>query len=122
MKLGAFFGWAIVMYSVMYLAWSGLLIYGFVGSSLGRIVQFAVLIVVSTIATRALRLTSWKDVLPYSAVWAVLMACLDAIFAVPYTGWMLYTDWNVWVGYAAVLLLPIVVARLFRSRAYPATA
>lgn len=108
MKWGALLGWGIVIYSVMYLAWSGFILYGFVEGILPRVLGLAVLVVVATIAGRSLRAHGWHDVLPYSIAWAVAIALLDAVFSVPYSGWQLYADWNVWVGYILVCVVPLL--------------
>jgi hypothetical protein len=116
MRYGALFGWGIVLYAIMYLLWSGLVLYGFVGGIAPRLLGLAVLVAIAFVATRSLRIYSWKDMLPYSAIWTLEVAVLDAIFTVPYTGWGLYGDWNVWVGYLLVLLVPIIVVATERSR------
>ncbi len=107
MKYGALVGWGIVIYAIMYLTWSGFILYGFVEGLLPRLASLAVLIALATIAGRSLHLHTWKDVLPYSVAWVLTIALLDAIFSVPYSGWQLYADWNVWVGYCLVLLVPL---------------
>lgn len=116
MNYRAIFGWAIVIYSVMFLAWSGFVIYGLGGSLWARIGGLAILVLVTTIAERSLRLSSWKDVLPYSLAWGVLVGLLDAIFSVPFAGWQIYFDWNVWLGYALVAIVPLLSARFFPRR------
>jgi hypothetical protein len=115
MKYTSVFSWGIVIYAVMYLAWSGFVLYGFVAGLLPRLLGLFVLIAIATIAGRSLKFYSWKDVLPYSIAWAVIVALLDAVFSVPYAGWQLYADWNVWVGYALVCAIPLL-APYTRSR------
>ncbi len=108
MKYGALLGWGIVIYAVMSLLWSGLVIYGMADSLLSLILRLCVLIVVTTIAGRSLRFHSWKDILPYSIFWAGTMALLDAVYTVPFSGWSIYADWLLWVGYALVAIIPLL--------------
>ncbi len=111
MKFGALLGWGIVIYAVMSLAWSGLVIHGVAGmvGALGsRLLVLSVLIVVTTIAARSLRYHSWRDILPYSVAWAVLMAIFDAVYTAPFSGWTIYGDWNLWLGYALVAIVPLL--------------
>ena len=108
MKYFSALGWGIVIYALMYLAWSGFVIYGFAQGIGPRICGLAVLVLVSTIAGRALKFSSWKDVLPYSIAWCVVVALLDIVFTVPFSGWGLYSDWNIWIGYALVVLVPLL--------------
>ena len=97
-----------MIYAVMYLAWSGFVLYGFTSGILPRLLALLVLIITATIAGRSLAFSSWKDILPYSVGWLIVIALLDAVFSVPYAGWQLYTDWNVWVGYALVCAVPLL--------------
>ncbi|QQG37636.1 MAG: hypothetical protein HYS26_03325 [Candidatus Kaiserbacteria bacterium] len=115
MKYGHLFGYGIVIYSVMFLLWSGFVTYGFVEGLVPRLVSLSVLITLGIIAGNSLRTQSWRDIAPYSLAWALIAAALDAIFSVPFTGWSLFADWNVWLGYAIVALAPLA-APWFRRR------
>jgi hypothetical protein len=107
MKYASVLGWGITIYASMSLLWSGFITYGFVEGLAPRIVGLLVLIGLGLLAGSSLRLYSWSDILPYAIMWAVMMAILDAIFSVPYAGWQLYTDLNVWFGYAVVVVAPL---------------
>ena len=107
MKYGALLGWGIVIYSVVFLVWSGFIAYGFIGGLAPALMAFLALIVVSVIAGRSLHFHSWKDVLPYSIAWAVMIALLDAVFAVPFSGWGIYAETNVLMGYFLVVTVPL---------------
>ena len=108
MKYGAVVGWAVVIYAVMALAWSGFITYGLAGTLTARVLQLLVLVIVTTIAARSLKFHSWKDILPYSILWAVMMGLLDIVFTVPFAGWEIYADWNIWVGYTLVVIIPLL--------------
>ena len=107
MRYGPLLGWGIVVYSLMFLLWTGFLTYGFVGSYLPRIAGLVALVGLGIIAGRSLRVHSWLDVLPYSLAWGVMMGLLDIIFTVPLTGWQVFADWNVWLGYSIVVIAPL---------------
>lgn len=98
----------------MYLAWSGLALYGFMGGWGGRVALLVVLLVTATIAGRSLRFGSYRDVIPYSLGWVILIALFDALYAVPSAGWAIYQDPNLWVGYALVLFIPLFAPSLKR--------
>ena len=117
MKYGARLSWGIVIYAIMYLTWNGFAIYGFVNGIAPRICELIVLVIVSAIAGRSLGFTSWKDILPYSFVWALTSIGLDAIFTLPFSGTVMYANWNLWIGYALVMLLPLAApqTRIFRD-------
>jgi hypothetical protein len=106
MRFGALV-WGIGIYAAIFLLWSGFTVYGFVEGTVPRITGLLVLVVLSLYAGRSLRLHSWRDVLPYSIAWTIEVAILDIILSVPFTGWALFLDWNVWVGYSMILLVPL---------------
>ena len=107
-RLGALLGWGIVIYAIMFLVWSAFVVYGFVDGFGPRFVGLLVLVALGIIAGRALRAHSWHDILPYSFSWAVMMIVFDAAMSVPLSGWGMYSNWNLWFGYAVVLLAPLL--------------
>lgn len=108
MKYGAALGWGIVIYAIMFMTWNAFVIYGFIEGVLPRLAGLVVLIVITTIAGRSLRFHSAKDILPYAIAWVVIVALLDGVYSVPFTGMQLYSDWNIWVGYLLVLCVPLL--------------
>lgn len=104
-------GWGILIYAVMYLVWSGLVIYGLSLGYLSLILRLVVLFAVTMIAARTLRFSTWKDILPHSIGWALTAIVLDALFLVPFSGWELYASWSVWIGYALIVVFPLIPLR-----------
>jgi hypothetical protein len=100
-------GWGIVIYAVMYLAWSGLVIYGLSLGYLSLVLRLVVLYFITNIAARSMRLFNAKDLLAYAALWAIAAAILDAVFLVPFSGWGLYASLSVWFGYALIIAMPV---------------
>lgn len=107
MRYGALLCWGVVIYAVLQLLWSGFLIYGVSKGILPHTIEFLMLILLALVAGRSLHFKSWKDVLPYSLVWAAQAAVLDAIYSVPFAGWSLYAQWGVWAGYAVLVIVPL---------------
>lgn len=116
MRLGKLLGWGVVIYALMFLLWSIFVAYGFSMGFAPRALGLIFLIGICLIAGRSVRMHSWKDVLPYSIGWVVVIAMLDALLSVPFTGWQIFLDWNIWVGYGIVLLVPLT-APLIHGRA-----
>lgn len=108
MKYDALIGWGIIIYAIMFLVWSGFVTYGFVEGIAPRIAGLITLVAIALYAGRSLTLASWKDILPYSVAWTLIVIAGDMILSVPFTGWMLFADWNVWVGYTLVLVVPLL--------------
>ncbi len=113
MQYGKLLGWGIVIYSVMYLLVAGLSLYQ-VGPLFARIAALATLIGFASVAGHSLRRHSVWDVVPYALVWMLEVIVLDGLMSVPFTGWQLYLDLNVWIGYLLVFLVPILAVPLLR--------
>ena len=105
---GRLAGWGIAIYAIMYFVWSVFALHGFVAGIAPRIALLAVLVVVAGIAGRSLHLKRWEDVLPYTMGWTLIAIVLDALVSIPVAGWGMYTDWNIWVGYALLLFVPLL--------------
>jgi len=108
MRFAHLFGWGIVIYSIMIFTWNLLTVYGLGGSPLGRIISLIALLIVTTAAARSLGFDVWKDILPFSISWALMMAVLDLIFAGPVLGAGVYASPELWVNYTLVVLLPLL--------------
>lgn len=113
------FGWGIAIYAILALAGSGAAAYGLAGTFWASLIELAVLVATCIIAGSSLKFRSWKDILPYSLGWAGIAILLDALIAVPLTGWQLYSQWSAWVGYALVALLPLLSV-IFKTQRTPA--
>ncbi|MEY4747090.1 MAG: hypothetical protein RLZZ416_139 [Candidatus Parcubacteria bacterium] len=107
MRFGATVGWGVVIYAIMALSWSLMSTYSISGTLLSRILELVVLVVTTTIAGRSLHLHAWRDILPYSIAWTAVAFVIDALLNVPLIGWQLFADWNVWIGYALVVVVPL---------------
>lgn len=117
--LGKSLGWGVTIYALMYLLWSGLVMYGLSFGIISLVVRLLALALITTIAARALRMMHRFDLLPYTIGWAVVAIALDALFLVPFSGWALYAEWSVWAGYALVAILPLLTFSL-RIKSSPA--
>jgi len=108
-RIGALFGWGIVIYAVMFLLWSAFVTYGFVEGIAPRILGLVILVALAIIAGRSLKANSWHDIIPYSVCWGLIMAVFDVFMSVPFAGWQIFLDWNVWFGYGVVVFAPLLV-------------
>lgn len=115
MQLKLVFGWAVAIYAVVFLAWSGFLAYGLGGTLFARLGSLAALVIVTTVAARSIGRQTWQEMLPYSAAWAGVIAVLDGLYTAPFTGLAVYADINVWIGYALVVLVPLASAKNART-------
>ena len=114
MQYGKLLGWGIVIYAVMYLLVAALSIYQ-MGPFFSRVIALGAIIMLALFAGLSLRRHALWDIVPYSFVWMVQVILLDALMSVPFAGWQLYFDWNVWVGYGMVLIVPLFSVYLMRQ-------
>ena len=115
MHIGKLFGWGIAVYAVMYLAVAMLALYGLAPSFLARTLALIILISLATMAGLSLKRHAARDILPYSLIWTLEVMGLDGLMSMPNTGLSIYLDWNVWVGYALVLIVPLFTHYAFRQ-------
>ena len=108
-RIGALLGWGVVIYAVMFLLWSAFVTYGFVEGMAPRILGLVILVALAITAGRSLKANSWHDIIPYSICWGLIMAVFDVFMSVPFAGWQIFSDWNVWLGYGVVALAPLLV-------------
>lgn len=108
--------WGVVMYALMYLLWSTFLTYGFTAGYAPRFVTLAFLVALALFGARSLGFKSWHDILPYSFAWMLSIALLDIICVVPFTGWQLFYDWNLWVGYGLIVCVPLLAPLIRKER------
>ncbi len=99
--------YGVALYVVMFMYWSVLVGFG-VGEALwGWILGYVVLAVAVGMAAKALGTTAKGEIIKYSAAWVIIMAALDALISVRFTGWGMFAMWQTYLGYAIVLLLPL---------------
>ena len=116
-RIGPALGWGIVIYSTLYLTWSGLVLYGFADTVIGRIALLIALVTVVTIAGRELRLQAWEDIVPYSLSWVLIMVVLDILISARINGMDIFSDANLWIDYALVGSVPLLAPKT-RARAH----
>lgn len=98
----------VIAYAVMFLLWSAFMAYGFAEGSAPKLIGLAALVVTLMLLSKNAGLQSPMQALPYAVGWAIVIFLLDVLLSVPFTGWALFSDWNVWVGYALVVVVPLV--------------
>jgi len=110
-------GWGVGVYAVMFLLWSAFVAYGFVDGYLPQIIGLVVLIGLMYKAGASIPGGTWQSALPYSFSWVVIIGVLDIILSVPFAGWEIFTDWNLWVSYGLIFIVPLLAAVDFVSDA-----
>ena len=100
-----------LIWAVVYIVSMGLYAYGILNSISGEIIMLIAGAIVAYIAGRNLNSVSVGGILKYSIGWVIIAFILDVLLTVPYSGWALYSEWSVWVGYALVLVAPTLAVK-----------
>jgi len=101
------FGYGVAVWATAYIVATVLMIYGLFDNVIAKAILVLIVASAAYLAGRNINSDSIISVLKYSVVWLIMALILDAIITVPFTGWGLFTQWNVWVGYAVILLVPL---------------
>lgn len=101
------FGYGAVVWATAYIVATALMVYGVFDNVIAKSILVLIVAGAAYLAGRGLSLDSAVSILKYSAVWLIMAVILDAIITVPFTGWGLFTQWNIWAGYAVILLVPL---------------
>ncbi len=104
------FGYGAAVWATAFIISTALMIYGMFNNVIAKAVLVLIVAGAVYLAGRGLNLDSVVSILKYSAVWFLMAVILDAIITVPFTGWGLFTQWNIWLGYAVILLVPLAGA------------
>ena len=113
MRYRSLFGWGIAIYAIVHMVWTGFLSYEFVNGTAPRIAILLILSVVAAIAGSSLRLSTWKDILPYSITWGLCMAILNTILSWPFIAWGVFVEPYIWLSYCIVIIVPLFFAKTF---------
>ncbi|RJQ33205.1 hypothetical protein C4568_04855 [Candidatus Parcubacteria bacterium] len=104
--------WGVGMYATLALVWRFLLLYGITTGLASRLVMLLVLVIVATLAGHSLRYAKALDILPYAIGWTLIAVALDKLIVFPIEGIAMYMDWNIWVGYILLLVIPLLAPHL----------
>tara|TARA_B100000315_G_C14319694_1_gene470207 strand:+ start:80 stop:418 length:339 start_codon:yes stop_codon:yes gene_type:complete len=105
------FGLGALIWISAYITASLFVAYKAVDALPAKIIIPIVIGIVAYFAGKNLKLKSIKKILPYSIGWLVIGLILDVIMTVPFTGWAIFAQWNLWVGYALILSIPLLTAK-----------
>jgi hypothetical protein len=116
MRLGALFGWGIVIFAVSALANDIMVAYGLVQDPYNPLVNILILFMLCIIAASSLKDRKWSDILPYSIGWALVSLAISALFIAPSGNWNELSGMNAWALYACIVIFPLF-AVFFRNHA-----
>lgn len=101
------FGYGAAVWATAYITATVLMVYGMFDNVMAKAILVLIVAGAAYLAGRSLNLDSIISILKYSVVWLIMAAILDTVITVPFAGWGLFTQWNIWLGYTAILLMPL---------------
>lgn len=105
------FGFGILIWAAVYLVASAFVAYKAMDQLWARIVVELALIVAAYLAARNLSLGSVKEIAKYSVSWAVIAVVLDLLLTVPFAGWEIFSQWDIYLGYLLIIVVPFFAAK-----------
>ena len=78
---------------------------------LSTAILWIVVAIVAYLCGKNLQFVSRAQALKYSASWVAVGLIMDSIFTVPFTGWTIFSAWELWLGYILVLVVPLFTVK-----------
>jgi cell division protein FtsW (lipid II flippase) len=86
---------------------SGFVAYEMQNSLLAKIVTLLAIAIVACFAGKCVRKDSATGIIKYSIGWVVIVFILNILICSRFVD-NFFSQWNVWVGYALILLIPLL--------------
>ncbi len=111
MNLLKFLGFGVLIWDVIFITDSVLNTLK-ISSTLIMQIVFMVAIIITYLLTENLDLDSVSGAIKYGFAWAIVMMLLDAAVAACYLGWESFSQFDTWINYVLVVLVPIFTIKL----------
>lgn len=83
-------------------------VYGIADSAVAQSLLFLGLIALVAYLTHLTNTSSLMGVLPFALGWPIILVLCDVLYAVPISGWTMFLDPSLLVGYGAVFSVPLI--------------
>ena len=105
------FGFGILIWAVAFLVATAFVAYEAADTLWAKAIVILAVAVIAFFAGKTLKSVSAMDALKYSTSWVAIGLILDMIVTVRFTGWEVFSAWDLWVGYALVFILPLLTVQ-----------
>jgi len=105
-------GFGVLIWLVAFAVASAFVAYNAIETLLAKVTVPVAVGIAAFFAGKNLKLKELKEAVKYSGAWVVIGVLLDIVFTVPFTGWGIFTQWNVWLSYLLVLAIPPLTIKL----------
>jgi predicted Na+-dependent transporter len=102
------FGFGVLIYLVIFLIMSGFAAYDMRDTLTAKIITLAAIALVAFWGGKSLNPANMAEALKHSIGWVVIIVVLDALITARFTGFGIFSQWNVLLGYVLVVLTPLL--------------
>src|SRR3989338_4014069 len=99
--------YGVAIWAVVYLLATGFYVYKVIDTFWAKPALVVIVAVLAAWAGTKLNQPSLSKALVYSISWVVTAVVLDIILTVPFTGWKIFSQWDVLVSYALIIVIPL---------------
>ncbi len=100
-------GFGLLIYTAAFLVMSGFVAYGAQNSLTAKIITLLVIAIATCHAGKSVKKDSAAGIKKYSIGWVVIVFILNVLICSRFVD-NFFSQWNVWVGYALILLIPLL--------------
>jgi len=105
-------GYGLLVYVVAFIVASIFVAYGSTESTLATWAVLIAVLVAVLFASKRLGVQTGGEAFKYSLGMLIIVAILDLVLTVPFTGMEIYSTWHIWVGYLLILFVPVLTSKL----------
>lgn len=98
----------VTVYAAMFFMWSLFISYGFTEGIAPRLVGLIALVFLLVHLTHQGKAVGIRAI-PYALSWLLITFLFDVLSSVPFFGWSMFSDPNLWVGYGLIFVVPLFV-------------
>lgn len=110
-KYWKLFGYGAVIWGVAFIVVSAFIGFEVTSEVIVQGVTTLAVAIAAYLLARSLNISNRKEMLKYGFSWVVVGLILDLIVTTRFTGWQFFSAFYVWLGYALILLVPLLAVK-----------
>ncbi len=76
-----------------------------------KIITTLAVFIAAVLLAKSLKESSQNKMFLYGVLWTVIALILDAVITTRFTGWEVFGQWNIILGYLLIILAPLLAVR-----------
>jgi hypothetical protein len=112
MKILKIIGFGALIYAVAFVVVSAFIGFQIPSDNLAvKLATIGCVLLTIILAAKSLKVSSAKEMLGYSFIWVIINLLLDILITARFTGWAVFGQWNILLGYLLILIVPLLAVR-----------